>query len=276
MKKNVVDKNILFTFAGETYLKSYTMKKTLLLSVFLLAQAVFVFGQNLQLFVKEGTTYVPVNTEQLVKIQAEDLNNELASVEYFVHNNSNAPISVRAKRTNVSVLEGTISYMCFGLCYMPSADIVPIPAKDPIVIPANTTLSDTELFSAHYSPLGQEGAALISYKFYNVDDENDAVTLNVEFYAGPKVGINEVDNTAKLSAYPNPTTGQIMIDYTIKEQANAALVIYNINGQQVYIQALDAAQASVNISLEDMPKGVYMYRIEAPNYQSLSRKIVLQ
>ena len=77
-----------------------------------------------------------------------------------------------------------------------------------------------------------------------------------------------------LHAYPNPFQKQIQMDYELPEgTANARLVIYNAQGQQVYTTALTDRKGTLR--LEGLSsQGLYMARIEGEGLQTETVKIL--
>ncbi len=248
------------------------MKKTLLLFVVLLANAVLVFGQgSLQIIDKNGLV-----VEEGTRIILRDTNVSVWAInseDYYIRNVGSQTVSVRVKRELVQEVEDTENYMCFGNCY--SSDLNETPAPGFLVAPGAITTNE-QFFSAHYNPKGHEGITLIKYTFYDNNNPSDNVYFLIDFYAGPNVGIIDIDKTAKLSAYPNPATTMLKIDYAAEMPNGAQLVMYNIAGQKVFSQTLEDSASTVNVSVVDFPKGVYMYRIEANGYQTASKKVVVQ
>ncbi len=248
------------------------MKKTLLLFVVLLANAALVFGQSsLQIIDKNGLV-----VEEGTRIVLRDTNSNafIGSDFYKIKNIGNHDVSVRVKREILQEVDSTTNDMCFGQCF--SHTISESPAPGFKVSPGQMT-TDEQLFSAHYLSSGHEGITLVKYIFYDNNNPSDKVYFLMDFYAGPNVGIADVDKTAKLAAYPNPATTMLKIDYVAEKMPNGAqLVMYNIAGQKVFSQTIEDASSTVNVSVVDFPKGVYMYRIEANGYQTASKKVVVQ
>jgi hypothetical protein len=83
------------------------------------------------------------------------------------------------------------------------------------------------------------------------------------------------ENTIKI--YPNPTSGQIVIDYGIFTRMNGYTIrINNSVGQQVFSSLINKQQSTVNISSLGS-KGIYFVQIIDPQSKVIdTRKIVLQ
>lgn len=68
-----------------------------------------------------------------------------------------------------------------------------------------------------------------------------------------------------FSVYPNPSTGLMNLQY--KSATDAALEFYDVYGKRVYTQTLDASakMKTVQIRAEQVPAGVYNYRVVMEN-----------
>lgn len=73
-------------------------------------------------------------------------------------------------------------------------------------------------------------------------------------------GIADVTGHATLGApYPNPASYSVMLPYQTESAAD--LNIYNALGQQVESIHVQAGVGAVNVHVENMPNGVYIYRL---------------
>jgi hypothetical protein len=94
----------------------------------------------------------------------------------------------------------------------------------------------------------------------------------------PKSKQKEKDNTAALEQnFPNPFNPTTSITYTIPRGGNVRLSVFNLLGQEVAL-VFDGTQSAgtyeVNFSKEDLPTGIYFYRIQAPGFVE-TRKMVI-
>ena len=116
-------------------------------------------------------------------------------------------------------------------------------------------------------------------------DNLEVKTLSTE--VTPPVGIavgTQPDEAGLFVAQniPNPTDGSTKISYTLynkQAQADQKYVFELLNnvGQLVYSLPLPANEKEGGIILrtDELPKGVYLYRINAGNTQSAMRKLVV-
>lgn len=66
-------------------------------------------------------------------------------------------------------------------------------------------------------------------------------------------------NQHSLNAYPNPTTEKIRINYSLKESNVGSIQIYSITGQLIKVYAVDRSFNNLEIDLQSLSKGSYMY-----------------
>jgi hypothetical protein len=90
--------------------------------------------------------------------------------------------------------------------------------------------------------------------------------------------ISQIPTEYKLyQNYPNPFNPSTTIKYSITEDGFVKLAVYNMLGEQVSTlvnKIQKAGRYEVNFNASGLSSGVYVYRIEAANYTS-SKKLVL-
>lgn len=87
------------------------------------------------------------------------------------------------------------------------------------------------------------------------------------------VGFSETINTTKtITVYPNPTTNYVNINVT-GFNTNSILNIYNTSGQLMKTQTI--INGIQTISVEDMPKGLYIYTIN-DDTKTINGKLVIE
>ena len=78
--------------------------------------------------------------------------------------------------------------------------------------------------------------------------------------------------------YPNPFNPSTTIEYSIPERTNVKLTVINIVGEEVTTlvnRTMDAGNYSVEFSAKGgLPSGVYFYSLQAGNFMT-SKKMVL-
>jgi hypothetical protein len=87
------------------------------------------------------------------------------------------------------------------------------------------------------------------------------------------VGINETSFLKGLKVFPNPSKGQLNIDFHQLPPGNTSLSLYEASGRLLFQKTLQ--QKSNQLNLEGLSKGVYILSIK--NNQDLStRRLILQ
>jgi hypothetical protein len=79
--------------------------------------------------------------------------------------------------------------------------------------------------------------------------------------------------------YPNPFNPTTTINFTLAKPSNVKLLIYNILGQQVQTLVdtrMNAGQQSVVFDASKLASGVYFYRLEAGNFSSVKKMLLLK
>jgi hypothetical protein len=90
-------------------------------------------------------------------------------------------------------------------------------------------------------------------------------------------GINDkpIPNSFSLAQnYPNPFNASTSISYTLPEDADITLTIYNILGQNVQTLLIGTQNAGMHSIIWDatgMPSGIYFYKIRAGKYIDIKR-----
>jgi hypothetical protein len=77
--------------------------------------------------------------------------------------------------------------------------------------------------------------------------------------------------------YPNPFNPTTMITFGLSKASNVKLTVYNLIGQEVKILVngeMAAGYHSVDFKANNLPSGVYIYRLTSEN-ESISKKMIL-
>jgi hypothetical protein len=88
------------------------------------------------------------------------------------------------------------------------------------------------------------------------------------------LGINIFNNEHgknSISVFPNPSSGNMSIKYTLSKETSVKLVIYNIEGKEVKTitnNNLFEGTHIINFNTEDLKSGVYFIKLQTKTYQS--------
>ncbi len=102
-----------------------------------------------------------------------------------------------------------------------------------------------------------------------------------------KINANSNINTSELlpietflyQNYPNPFNPITQIKYSIKEPGNVTLKIFNALGEEIKTlvnEFKDSGTYSVNFNASQLPSGVYIYSMNAPNFRKVIKMTVLK
>ncbi|MCX6296166.1 MAG: T9SS type A sorting domain-containing protein [Bacteroidetes bacterium] len=161
---------------------------------------------------------------------------------------------------------------------------VVLPTTTPYAFDAvfDHSLAEKDNYFASSSPMpGIAIAAGSSHQIiYQVNSFVDADTTLIEqaitaFFATANIKENLFENTITLS--PNPSTGDVIINFTNTETENINISLFNLNGQ--LIKGLFNEKVSVGdfkkiIDIRSYPKGLYYINISNSKY-SIHKKIVV-
>ncbi|MBN2858181.1 MAG: T9SS type A sorting domain-containing protein, partial [Candidatus Delongbacteria bacterium] len=96
------------------------------------------------------------------------------------------------------------------------------------------------------------------------------------------VGIEDQENTTIASTlyqnYPNPFNPETTISYSLVEEAEVKLTVFNMAGREV-AELVSVRQAkgnhSVNFNGENLTSGLYFYRLSVDGKQLQSKKMMI-
>jgi hypothetical protein len=94
----------------------------------------------------------------------------------------------------------------------------------------------------------------------------------------PSVGIQENEDVASVSIYPNPTSDNVNINFVSKEDQDVTINVISVDGSLVFAKKLNtkvgqASRTSVDVS--NLSSGIYMVQLMGAN-SSLTQRIVVQ
>jgi len=186
-----------------------------------------------------------------------------------VENISNQTIVAKVRAQEISIVPGSLNYFCWAQCYEPGV----------LLSPSAVTLEPGQRMDAFYGdyvPQGQPGTTTMKYCFFNVANENDSICGIVNFSASP-VGIEDVLNSGKpgiSAAYPNPAERDIAINYAIGAGAGQ-IEVFSMLGKLVKTVRLQDLAGTVKLNVEDLPEGMYLYKLIANGKSIQTRKFLV-
>ena len=82
--------------------------------------------------------------------------------------------------------------------------------------------------------------------------------------------------TEHLNIYPNPTTGNVIIDYQVPENNGTILMISDLLGKIVHKQDISSYKGTLAIDLSGEPEGVYLLKLSSGEMNEVRRLEVIR
>lgn len=190
-----------------------------------------------------------------------------------VHNNTDNGIQIKVRRKQLSMLEGTSSAFCWGLCFPPDTE----ESADPRLILANGQSTDEE-FSGHYTTAGVLGISIVEYMFFNQDNEDQNVKVVAKYWAGfDGIAEDAMKGGSISDVYPNPATTFVNLDYNMPAEVDFAKVqIVNLLGSVVKESNINRSANKLSIDVSDLQGGIYFYSVLVNGDVYKTKKLVIR
>jgi hypothetical protein len=249
------------------------MVKKLFFTLVFLVVIGWVSAQSVQ-FEMDGRVFA--NNEVLI---CEDSINEMGEIELKMQlrNMTDKQINVIVAKEYVKIVDGTANYFCWGDCLSPIAT-----QSRPIGMEANAVSGNGEP-SFHYQldpdftgdvanyPVG---TSIIKYYAYVADNPDDKVCLEVWFaYGASSIDENKISFS---HAYPNPASSLVHFNYQLPATGNVSVSVYNLLGQEVLSQQLEALQGQAVLSVADLTEGIYFCNLKVDGRAVRTEKFVVE
>lgn len=220
------------------------MKKNL---IFALAISCALFAQAQTITVSyNGTTFSQNDT---LKVQATSDVLELYPTLRYDGDNEYIIAKITNTKTNNSAIE--LTQVCTGLSCMVGMNSAPFRLYN------GQDYSDCHL--VFEMPASQDlGVFKMVIKDTSNSNLSTSIYISVET---PSAGINTTKTTTTLSAYPNPSSDIVKINYSNANEGNM-MIVADMSGRIVRSVNLKTSEGSLNINVDNLPKGIYMYGIK--------------
>jgi len=245
------------------------MKKILLSLLGIILFSGISFGQGLSLFNLDSS---PIPNGSIIYFLGDTTSGIAITSHVWVKNNGVTTKQVKVRKIETSLIPGSVNSFCWGACYGSGTYLSPVART----ITAGAI--DSSGFSGDYFPNGHLGISLITYKFFNVNDTTDSVTVIVSYNA-TAVGISNVSENKIIfsNAYPNPANSYTGFNYNLPQTAmNQKIIIRNLLGSVISEIALSNLEGNAVISTAELKSGIYFYSLMVNDRIFITRKLVVQ
>lgn len=190
--------------------------------------------------------------------------------------NGSVAKTINMRRHELNVVAGSKNYFCWGLCYLPrlSGSTPTWLSGDPI---AMTPQIETSAFKAYYRPEGTADYACFQYVWFDVNNQSDSVWVNICFDTQTFTGVQEVEATPSLSAYPNPVAGgEVTFTYDVAGGVGGAqLVLYNALGERALVRSVSTSNGRATVPTANLAPGVWFAALEQNGRMIATRRLVV-
>ena len=109
-------------------------------------------------------------------------------------------------------------------------------------------------------------------------DGNISSSITASVYFGIVSAVLEQSPVTLLSVFPNPTSGELIADFTLEESADVRFELYDMLGSRLAIASEENYAAGPHrkqLNVGEVPSGIYQLAIKT-NKSVISRKVIVQ
>jgi len=245
-----------------------------LLFVLLVSLSFLGYAQNFQLTNEDG---IPYYHEQTISktISENDLTGPFKEyfIEIEIENITESILDVRTIRENLTLADGMMAYVCFGVCDETGEEKM---------MSWLIEEGEKETFSLHLVTNGNFGLSQFQIDFMNAETTEipgQFMTLYINIDMQPLSVKEQNKDKVSLSAYPNPVASgsNLKLSYTLPAQSNSnKLLIRNILGVEVLCLPLNPNEKTITVNTSSLVPGIYFYAIENNNQISIAKKLIVK
>lgn len=189
-------------------------------------------------------------------------------------NNSGDSIFVKVKKIEIFCIPGSENLFCWYTCYLPNVYV----STFNIGIAGGGGVSHD--FSGEYKAHGNLGISTVMYVFYNMVNENDSVSVIINYDCSMGAAVPELDKSviSFSNAYPNPAGIFTSFSYNLPASSgqNYRLVIRDMVGNIVTDKVLADEEGTIKINTAELKDGIYFYSLMADDQAYLTRKLIIR
>lgn len=179
---------------------------------------------------------------------------ELMEFKLSVTNNRNVAVSLKIRKTEIFIVEGTEASFCWGECYTPAVSV------SPMAITIQPGATDTKSFIGDYRPFGMEGTSIVRFSFFQDSDPAIEKSVTVFFQIGGS-GIDPLTLSPAITVWPNPASSVIHVSFPENAGNGGTMALLNLQGQCVKTSAIAPGSKETVLNTDELPAGLYLIRV---------------
>jgi hypothetical protein len=117
-----------------------------------------------------------------------------------------------------------------------------------------------------------------------INNSDSTIIVNLKGFSNSTIGIKQIssdvpDNFALHQNYPNPFNPSTIINYQLAMSSYVNLKIFDITGKEVKVLVntkQEAGTYEVEFNAENLPSGVYFYKLITDNFSDTKRALLLK
>lgn len=191
-------------------------------------------------------------------------------VHFYLKNNTGADLNVKVTRQTVVMPAGYENAMCFsGFCFPSDKDTTTFEQL------ISAGVMDSSFKVTIFNNQNTTGDFSVNYTIYDIANPANDVTVKIYYANGLTASVVEnVSESASVSAYPNPASGSVVIKHTLLGEGQ--LLISDITGKTLKNIRLNSGPQSTQVDISDLKSGVYVYSIQSGSKRIVSKKLVVR
>lgn len=195
---------------------------------------------------------------------------ELIEISLSVTNNRTAAVSIKLRKTEIQLVEGTECSFCWGECYTPAVFVSPMAIT---ILPGSTNRNS---FVGDYRPFGMEGTSIVKYTFYSPADTSWQQSVTVFFQIGGSgVDSRDIEGTV-ISVFPNPADRFVRINFVDGQPVARTVNLVDIQGRLVISAKVPAGCNELIWPVEKLPSGLYFLQTRDETGYRSARKVAIR
>ncbi len=189
----------------------------------------------------------------------------ISETKFHVQNVSNNSAVYSCKVYEVTNVPGSDLQVCYGVaCFTATAGVSGAQTNTGYLSLLANQIDNTfkvAPFAFGWSSGDEATWRVVVYDTANVQDSTFAIVKwKVQGVSVDEIAANDVN----FSAYPNPATNVLNLDYNFKTNVNVATVdVFDIVGKKVMSHQLNEQKATLKVDVSSLNAGVYFYTINA-------------